>query len=81
MHMHVLKYKIVCLRFSLGIVEDKLFEDSRTLYDMQYPTTYKSVHRLPYSGKPWRALNLANQSSECIGKFKFGDRERFHIEQ
>ena len=24
---------------------------------------------LPYSGKLWRALNLANQSSECIGKF------------
>ena len=24
---------------------------------------------LPYSGKLWQALNLANQSSECIGEF------------
>ena len=25
--------------------------------------------KILYSGKLWRALNLANQSSECIGKF------------
>ena len=24
---------------------------------------------IPYSGKLWRALNLANQLSECIGEF------------
>ena len=37
---------------------------------------------IPYSGKLWQALNMANQSSECIGEnFKFGDRERFRIER
>ena len=38
------------------------------------------VH-MPYSGKLWRALNLANQSSEYIGEFKFGDCEPFRMEQ
>ena len=26
---------------------------------------------IPYSGKLWRALNLVNQSSKCIGEFLF----------
>ena len=30
--------------------------------------TFK-VLNIPYSGKLWRALNLANKSSECIGEF------------
>ena len=31
------------------------------------------VMGIPYSGKLWRALNLANWSPEHIGEFKFGD--------
>ena len=27
------------------------------------------LKELPYSGKLWQALNLVNQSSECIGEF------------
>ena len=38
------------------------------------------VIKVPYSGKLGRALNLANQSSECTGEFKFGDCEPFRIE-
>ena len=26
------------------------------------------LFRIPYSGKLWQALNLANQSSKCIGE-------------
>ena len=32
-------------------------------------TQYVLLWCLPYSGKLWRALNLANRSLECIGKF------------
>ena len=31
--------------------------------------TWKSTASIPYSRKLWRALNLVNQSSECIGEF------------
>ena len=43
------------------------------------PINYIAItqNKIPYSGKLWRALNLVNQSSECIGEFKFGNREGF----
>ena len=38
-------------------------------YTVQLTYPSRAVWSIPYSGKLWRALNLANQSSECIGEF------------
>ena len=41
----------------------------QTGYDILY-YMYETTNIILYSRKLWQALNLANQSSECIGEFQ-----------